>query len=45
MLKLLDHLEEWLITFLIGAATLIIFAAVAHRYASGVAIPACRTGC
>jgi C4-dicarboxylate transporter, DctQ subunit len=39
MLKLLDHLEEWLITFLIGAATLIIFAAVAHRYASGVAIP------
>ena len=39
MLKLLDHLEEWLITFLIGAATLIIFAAVTHRYASGVAIP------
>jgi C4-dicarboxylate transporter DctQ subunit len=39
MLRLLDHLEEWLITFLIGAATLIIFAAVAHRYASGVAIP------
>ena len=39
MLKLLDHLEEWLITFLIGAATLIIFVAVAHRYASGVAIP------
>jgi C4-dicarboxylate transporter DctQ subunit len=39
MLRLLDHLEEWLITFLIGAATLIIFAAVAHRYASGVPIP------
>ena len=39
MLKVLDHLEEWLITFLIGAATLIIFAAVTHRYASGVAIP------
>ena len=39
MLKVLDHLEEWLITFLIGAATLIIFFAVAHRYASGVAIP------
>ena len=39
MLKVLDHLEEWLITFLIGGATLIIFAAVAHRYASGVAIP------
>ncbi|MBL0089628.1 MAG: TRAP transporter small permease [Ideonella sp.] len=39
MLKVLDHLEEWLITFLIGAATLIIFTAVVHRYASGVAIP------
>ena len=39
MLKFLDHLEEWLITFLIGAATLIIFAAVVHRYASGLAIP------
>ncbi len=37
--RALDHLEEWLITFLIGAATLIIFAAVAHRYASGLAIP------
>jgi C4-dicarboxylate transporter, DctQ subunit len=39
MLRVLDHLEEWLITFLIGAATLIIFVAVVHRYASGVAIP------
>ena len=39
MLKVLDHLEEWLITFLMGAATLIIFAAVIHRYASGFAIP------
>ncbi|CAA6605520.1 TRAP-type C4-dicarboxylate transport system, small permease component (DctQ subunit) [Rhodospirillaceae bacterium LM-1] len=36
MLKVLDHLEEWLIAFLMGAATLIIFAAVVHRYASGV---------
>jgi C4-dicarboxylate transporter DctQ subunit len=45
MLKVLDHLEEGLITFLIGAATLIIFAAVVHRYASGMAIPGCRTGC
>jgi C4-dicarboxylate transporter, DctM subunit len=35
MLKLLDHLEEWIISILIGAATLIIFAAVIHRYASG----------
>ena len=33
MLKVLDHLEEWLISFLMGAATLIIFAAVMHRYA------------
>jgi len=39
MLKVLDHLEEWLISFLMGAATLIIFAAVVHRYASGYAIP------
>jgi C4-dicarboxylate transporter DctM subunit len=34
-LKFLDHLEEWIITFLIGAATLLIFAAVMHRYAAG----------
>ena len=39
MLKVLDHLEEWLISFLMGAATLIIFVAVVHRYASGLAIP------
>ena len=39
MLKVLDHLEEWLISFLMGAATLIIFAAVVHRYLSGFAIP------
>jgi C4-dicarboxylate transporter, DctQ subunit len=39
MLRLLDHLEEWLIAFLIGAATLIIFVAVVHRYAAGVSIP------
>jgi C4-dicarboxylate transporter DctQ subunit len=38
-MKILDHLEEWLITFLMGAATLIIFAAVMHRYASGFSIP------
>ena len=38
-MKILDHLEEWLITFLIGAATLIIFVAVLHRYAAGLAIP------
>jgi C4-dicarboxylate transporter DctQ subunit len=34
--RVLDHLEEWLITFLIGAATLVIFAAVLHRFLSGV---------
>ena len=39
MLKFLDHLEEWIITFLIGAATVIIFFAVLHRYASGMPIP------
>jgi C4-dicarboxylate transporter DctQ subunit len=37
--RVLDHLEEWLITFLMGAATVIIFAAVLHRYASGYPIP------
>jgi C4-dicarboxylate transporter DctQ subunit len=39
MMKYLDHLEEVIITFLIGAATIIIFAAVAHRYLSGMPIP------
>ncbi len=38
-MKLLDHLEEWLIALLMGAATLVIFVAVIHRYASGIAIP------
>ena len=38
-MKFLDHLEEWLIAFLMGAATLLIFVAVMHRYAAGVAIP------
>jgi len=40
MMKYLDHLEEWIITFLIGAATLVIFVAVVHRYASGLPIRA-----
>ena len=35
--RFLDHLEEWLITFLIGGATVIIFFAVVHRYATGFA--------
>ena len=38
-MKILDHLEEWLITFLMGAATTIIFLSVAHRYAAGYQIP------
>ena len=38
-MKYLDHLEEWIITFLIGAATLVIFVAVMHRYAAGLSIP------
>ena len=39
MLKLLDHLEEWLIATLMAAATLLIFVAVVHRYAAGWPIP------
>jgi len=38
-MKILDRLEEWIITLLIAAATLIIFIAVLHRYAAGLAIP------
>jgi len=37
--RILDHLEEWLIVFLMGAATLVIFVAVVHRYAAGMPIP------
>ena len=39
-MKALDHLEEWLIAFLMGAATIVIFVAVLHRYASGIPWPA-----
>jgi len=39
VLKVLDRLEEWLIAFLMGAATLLIFLAVVHRYASALPIP------
>jgi C4-dicarboxylate transporter DctQ subunit len=39
MLKILDRFEEWIIATLMAAATLIIFVAVVHRYASGLAIP------
>jgi C4-dicarboxylate transporter DctQ subunit len=38
-MKPLDHLEEWLITALMGAATLLIFFSVLHRYAAGLPIP------
>jgi hypothetical protein len=44
-MKILDHLEEWLITFLMAAATTIIFVSVVHRYLSGCRFPVCRTGC
>jgi C4-dicarboxylate transporter DctQ subunit len=38
-MKFLNHLEEWLVTFLMGAATLLIFVAVLPRSAAGLAIP------
>src|SRR3954468_2723041 len=38
-MKFLDHLEEWLIAFLMAAATIVVFVAVVHRYASGWPIP------
>jgi C4-dicarboxylate transporter DctQ subunit len=38
-MKYLDHLEEWLIASLMAAATILIFLAVVHRYASGLPIP------
>lgn len=34
--RLLDRLEELMIAALMGVATLVVFAAVVHRYASGV---------
>ena len=39
MLRILDRLEEWLIAFLMAGATLVIFVAVVHRYASALPIP------
>jgi C4-dicarboxylate transporter, DctQ subunit len=38
-MKWLDHLEEWLIATFMGAATLIIFVSVVHRYAVGFHTP------
>lgn len=37
-MKILDHLEEWLIAFLMAAATIVTFVAVLHRYASGITL-------
>src|SRR5437773_4462632 len=37
--RILNRLEEWIITVLMGAATVLIFVAVAHRYATGLPIP------
>ena len=37
--KIPRPLEEWLIATLMAAATLIIFVAVVHRYASGLSLP------
>ncbi|AYH45250.1 TRAP transporter small permease [Azoarcus sp. DN11] len=39
MLKVLDRLEEAIIAFLIGGATLLIFVAVIHRHLAGMSIP------
>ncbi|MGE5453506.1 MAG: TRAP transporter small permease [Acidobacteriota bacterium] len=38
-MKWLDHLEEWLIATFMGAATLIIFVSVLHRYLVGIQSP------
>ena len=39
MLRILDRLEEWLVASLMAAATVVIFVAVVHRYASALPIP------
>lgn len=39
LIKILDRLEEWIITLLMGGATLIIFLSVVHRYGTGLPIP------
>ena len=38
-MKFLDKLEEWIIATLMGAATILIFVSVVHRYLSGLPIP------
>ncbi|MDK2125740.1 TRAP transporter small permease [Parachitinimonas caeni] len=42
-MKFLNYLEEWLIGTLMAAATLIIFVAVIHRYATGLSSGALQT--
>jgi C4-dicarboxylate transporter, DctQ subunit len=39
VLRVLDRLEEWLIASLMGGATIVIFVAVVHRYASALPVP------
>jgi len=39
VLKFLDRIEEWIVASLMAAATLVIFVAVVHRYASALPIP------
>jgi len=39
VLRILDRLEEWLVASLMAAATVVIFVAVVHRYASALPIP------
>ncbi len=38
-MKILDHLEEWIITLMMGGATTVIFLSVLHRYGTGLRIP------
>jgi len=38
LLRVIDHLEEWLIATLMAAATALIFVAVLHRYGTGASI-------
>jgi len=38
-MKILDHLEEWLISLLMAGATALIFVAVLHRHFAGQPIP------
>ncbi|MES2295993.1 MAG: TRAP transporter small permease [Pseudomonadota bacterium] len=39
MARMLNHLEEWIITILMAGATLLIFLSVVHRYGTNFPIP------